>query len=65
MPKVKTKSSAKKRFKVTAKKRVKFKRSFGRHILSSKNSKRKRRISQFKVAAGDNMRGLRSMLGMS
>ena len=42
MPKMKTNSSAKKRFKVTATGKVLAKRSHKRHILTSKPTKRKR-----------------------
>ncbi len=42
MPKVKTNSSAKKRFKVTATGKVKFKHAFKNHILTKKDHKRKK-----------------------
>ena len=42
MPKLKTKSGAKKRFKVTASGKVLAKKSHKRHILTSKPTKRKR-----------------------
>jgi len=45
MPKLKTNKSAKKRFKVTGKGKVKIMRLPGRkHLMSTKNSKRKRRL---------------------
>ncbi len=43
MPKMKTKSGAKKRFKVTAKGRVKFKQAFSRHMQMNKPKKMKRK----------------------
>lgn len=43
MPKMKTKSGAKKRFKVTAKGKVKFKQAHSRHRLISKPKKMKRK----------------------
>ena len=43
MPKMKNKSSAKKRFKVTAKGKVKFKQAHARHRLISKPKKMKRK----------------------
>ena len=43
MPKLKTKSGAKKRFKVTAKGKVKFKQAHARHRLISKPKKMKRK----------------------
>ena len=42
MPKVKTNSSAKKRFKVTATGKITHQKSFKRHILTKKSKKRKR-----------------------
>jgi large subunit ribosomal protein L35 len=42
MPKVKTNSSAKKRFKVTGTGKITHQKSFRRHILTKKSTKRKR-----------------------
>jgi large subunit ribosomal protein L35 len=42
MPKVKTNSSAKKRFKVTGTGKISFQKAFKRHILTKKSKKRKR-----------------------
>ncbi len=44
MPKLKTHSGASKRFKKTATGKVKRNRSFLRHILTSKDKKRKRKL---------------------
>ena len=44
MPKVKTNSSAKKRFKVTASGEITFQKAFKRHILTKKSTKRKRNL---------------------
>ena len=46
MPKLKTKRAAAKRFTVSAKGKVKMKKAFLRHLLSSKNAKRKRGLRQ-------------------
>lgn len=43
MPKMKTKSGAKKRFKVTASGKVKFKQAFSRHMMMNKPKKMKRK----------------------
>ena len=43
MPKMKTSSSAKKRFKVTAKGRVKFKQAYSRHMMMNKPKSMKRK----------------------
>jgi large subunit ribosomal protein L35 len=42
MPKVKTNSSAKKRFKITGTGEITFQKAFKRHILTKKSTKRKR-----------------------
>ncbi|MFZ4713506.1 MAG: 50S ribosomal protein L35 [Bacteriovoracaceae bacterium] len=49
MPKMKTKRSAAKRFKLTATGKVKFQKAFKRHILSKKSttSKRKKRLAGY------------------
>ena len=44
MPKMKTKSGAKKRFKKTGSGRVKIRRSHRSHILTKKSTKRKRHL---------------------
>ncbi|MCX7991516.1 MAG: 50S ribosomal protein L35 [Proteobacteria bacterium] len=46
MPKVKTHKGASKRFKITGSGKVKYKKANLRHILTSKNSKRKRQIGK-------------------
>ena len=44
MPKMKTNRGARKRFKVTKDGRIKYNRAGRRHILTKKNSKRKRQL---------------------
>ncbi len=46
MPKIKTHKGASKRFKITASGKVKYKKANLRHILTSKNSKRKRQLGK-------------------
>ncbi len=46
MPKVKTHKGAAKRFKVTGSGKVKYKKANLRHILTTKNSKRKRQLGK-------------------
>jgi large subunit ribosomal protein L35 len=46
MPKMKTHSGAKKRFKVTAKGKVRARHAMRSHILTKKNAKRKRRLGR-------------------
>ena len=45
MPKMKTKSSAKKRFKVTGSGKIKRKHAFKSHILTKKSKKRKLKLT--------------------
>ena len=45
MPKVKTKSGAKKRFKLTGTGKIKRKHAFKSHILTKKETKQKRRLT--------------------
>lgn len=46
MPKMKTTSSAKKRFKITGSGKIKRKHAFKSHILTKKATKRKRNLTQ-------------------
>ncbi len=46
MPKMKTKSSAKKRFKITGSGKIKRKHAFKSHILTKKATKRKRNLTK-------------------
>lgn len=64
MPKLKTNRGAKKRFRVTGTGKVKRNRSGHRHILTSKDQKRKRHLRQGTlVHEADTPRALR-MLGL-
>lgn len=47
MPKMKTNSGAKKRFKLTGTGKIKRKHAFKSHILTKKSNKRKKRLTQF------------------
>ena len=54
MPKMKTHSGAKKRFKTTGRGKLKARHAMTSHILEKKNAKRKRRLSNdFDVAKPD------------
>ncbi|HEU5278492.1 MAG TPA: 50S ribosomal protein L35 [Gaiellaceae bacterium] len=63
MPKTKTSSSAKKRFKVTAGGKLLRRRAMQSHNLTKKSPKRKRRFSKDQPVAGANARALKQMLG--
>jgi large subunit ribosomal protein L35 len=49
MPKLKTKSGAKKRFKMTGTGKIKRKSAYKNHILTKKETKQKRRLSKKSV----------------
>ena len=63
MPKMKTHSGAKKRFKLTATGKVRGRHSFTSHILEKKSPKRKRHLGQPKIMDKDNEKQIKTMLG--
>jgi large subunit ribosomal protein L35 len=63
MPKMKTHSGAKKRFKLTAKGKVRGRHSFTSHILEKKSPKRKRRLGQPAMMSEHNEMQIKRMLG--
>ncbi len=62
MPKVKTNSSAKKRFKVTGTGEITYQKSFKRHILTKKSTKRKRHLRQDGVVHPTNLQFVKRLL---
>jgi len=64
MPKMKTHSGAKKRFKVTATGKVRGRHSFTTHILEKKSPKRKRAHGRPALISGDDIPRVRRMLGV-
>ena len=64
MPKVKTNSSAKKRFKVTATGEITYQKSFKRHILTKKSKKRKRSLAKDGVVAKANLDFVKRLLNL-
>ncbi|MBX2931799.1 MAG: 50S ribosomal protein L35 [Chitinophagaceae bacterium] len=54
MPKVKTNSSAKKRFKITGTGEITFQKPFKRHILTKKSKKRKRNLNKKGIVGSAN-----------
>ena len=64
MPKTKTHSGAKKRFKVTATGKVRGRRAFSTHILEKKSAKRKRRLGRPAVIAKQDERRVKELLGV-
>jgi len=62
MPKMKTKSSAKKRFKVTGSGKIKRKHAFKSHILTKKSKKRKLALTHDTVVHKSDENNVKLML---
>jgi large subunit ribosomal protein L35 len=62
MPKVKTKSGAKKRFKLTGTGKIRRKHAYKRHILTKKSTKRKRNLTQMGMVHPSDEGSVRAML---
>ena len=62
MPKQKTHSSSKKRFKVTGSGKVHHKQSFRSHILSKRPTKRMRHLRHSQVCADANAKVIKKMI---
>lgn len=62
MPKLKSNRGARKRFRVTAGGKIMRNRAYKSHILTKKNSKRKRRLGQKAPVSRNDRRGVRRML---
>lgn len=64
MPKQKTHSGAKKRFKITGTGKLKKQQSGMRHNLEGKSSERTRRLNKDKILAPASAKGIKKMLGL-
>lgn len=62
MPKLKTKSGAKKRFALTATGKVKRKHAFKSHILTKKSTKRKRGLTHTGLVSASDTANVKKML---
>ena len=62
MPKMKSKSGAKKRFKITGTGKIKHKRAFKNHILTKKETKQKRRLGNKSLVKKSDMNNVKAML---
>jgi len=62
MPKMKTKSSAKKRFKLTGTGKIKRKHAFKSHILTKKETKRKRNLTHATLVHKHDEKSVREQL---
>ena len=62
MPKMKTHSGAKKRFKVTPRGKVKARHAMRSHILGKKNAKRRRRLDAPKLLSDSDKATVKTLL---
>jgi large subunit ribosomal protein L35 len=63
MPKMKTKSSAKKRFSLTGTGKIKRKHAYKSHILTKKTKKQKRNLTHDAIVDPADEKNVRAMLG--
>lgn len=64
MPKMKTKSGAKKRFKITASGKIKRKHAYKSHILTKKEHDQKKRLGKFVVVSKADTDNVKNCLAM-
>lgn len=64
MPKVKTKSGAKKRFKLTGTGKIKRKHAFKSHILTKKTTKQKRNLTHATLVSPSDEKRVKAMLNL-
>jgi len=62
MPKLKTHKGARKRFKVTASKKIVHSKAFKSHLLASKDAKRKRQLGKKVVVSSADRKAVKKML---
>jgi large subunit ribosomal protein L35 len=62
VPKIKTNRSAAKRFRVTGTGKIKRNKGFKRHILSSKNKKRKRHLRRATTVSAVESKNIRQLI---
>ena len=62
MPKMKTKSSAKKRFKITGSGKIKRKHAFKNHILTKKSKKRKLKLTHSTLVNDSDLGSIKKQL---
>ncbi|MCX7953995.1 MAG: 50S ribosomal protein L35 [Bacteroidales bacterium] len=62
MPKLKTNSGAKKRFKITGSGKITRKQAYKSHILTKKSKKRKRKLGHFTMVDKSNIKSVKKLL---
>lgn len=63
MPKMKTKSGAKKRFSITGSGKIRRKHAYKSHILTKKSKKRKRNLGYYATVDKADLGNVKKMLG--
>ena len=64
MPKMKTKSGAKKRFKITGTGKVKRKHAYKSHILTKKEHDQKKRLGKFSLVDKTEVKNIKRLLAI-
>ncbi len=64
MPKVKTNSSAKKRFRFTGTGKIKRRHAYHNHILTKKTKKQKRNLVHATIVNSNNLKQVRDLLAL-
>ncbi len=64
MPKMKTNSGAKKRFRLTGTGKIKRKHAYKSHILTKKSTKRKRNLGYWTIIDSTSLNNVKLMLNM-
>jgi large subunit ribosomal protein L35 len=64
MPKMKTNSGAKKRFRLTGTGKIKRKHAYKSHILTKKSTKRKRNLTYWTIIDKSNEKNVKLLLNM-
>ncbi len=64
MPKMKTNSGAKKRFRLTGTGKIKRKHAYKSHILTKKSKKRKRNLGKWAIIDKTNEKSVKMLLNM-
>ena len=64
MPKLKTKSGAKKRFKITGTGKIKRKQAYKSHILTKKETKQKRALTKMALVHKSDVPNVKAMLNL-
>jgi large subunit ribosomal protein L35 len=65
MPKIRTNRAARKRFRLTAKNKVKRDKAYASHILTKKTSKRKRNLRRSDLVSAGDERRVKRMIGIA